>query len=98
MAADNPLVEASLIEAEAGVVITIVNWAENIETIDAAPSLRVTITLGTPLSGKFTTATLATCGTLTMAECSPGGSRLNTTAGFTSFSVDLAIADAIILR
>eukprot|EP01050_Picozoa_sp_SAG11_P020531 SAG11_NODE_3475_length_2425_cov_1.455718_2_plen_373_part_00 len=98
---DNPLVEASLIEAEQGAVITLVNWAENIATADAAPSLRVTVTLGVKLAGlkiAISKATLATCGILQMAECSPNASRLNASADFTSFSVDLAIADAIILR
>ena len=41
MACDNPLVEASLIEAEQGAVITLVNWAQNIEAVGAPPSLRV---------------------------------------------------------
>ncbi len=47
---------------------------------------------------QFKTATLASCGKLAMAECSPAGPRLNVTAPGAAFSVDLAIADAIILR
>ena len=40
----------------------------------------------------------ASCGKLAMAECRPAGPRLNVTAPGAAFSVDLAIADAIILR
>ena len=92
-----PLVEASLVLAAKGAVITLVNWSENIRELNATPSTRLTVTLATPLP-QFKTATLASCGVLSTSECSPGAARLNATAGGASFSVDLAIADAIILR
>ena len=94
---DEPLVEASLVTSSAGALITLVNWSENIKTLDAEPKKRVHVTLAKPLP-QFKTATLASCGKLAMAECSPAGPRLNVTTPGAGFSVDLAIADAIILR
>ena len=97
MVSDEPLVEASLVTSTAGALITLVNWSENIKTLDAKPKKRVHVTLAKPLP-QFKTATLASCGKLAMAECSPAGPRVNVTTPGAAFSVDLAIADAIILR
>ena len=95
-----PLVEAGLIisEARRGAVIILVNWAQNIFAIDAEPTMRVTLALTVPLPAglNVSEATLASCGML--GKCGRHGSRLNATNGMTRFSVDISIADAIILR
>jgi hypothetical protein len=100
-----PLVEASLVisAGQGAAVITLINWAQKIDRADARPSLRVTVELTVELGFTAKAATLASCGLLGMSQCSPEGSRLNATGGtgaggMRSFSVDLAIADAIILR
>ena len=104
-----PLVEASLVisSSQGAAVITLVNWAQKIDRAHARPSLRVTVELMVELGFAAKAATLASCGVLDMSQCSPEGSRLNATGGtgagprpggLRSFSVDLAIADAIILR
>ena len=91
----NPLVEASLIISQKGAVITLVNWSENIARWDAKPYLHVTVELTVPLGLAATKATLASCGLQpTGSVCS----ALQATKGLAHFELDLAIADAIILR
>lgn len=80
--------------ADKGAVITLVNWSENIKTLDAERSKDVTVTLGKPLP-QFQSATLASCGVRTASDCSPD---LHYDAAAGSVSVKLAIADAVILR
>lgn len=91
---DEPLVEASLVLAEKGAVITLVNWAENFRSIDAERNKAVTVTLGKPLP-QFSSATLASCGLRSVSDCSPD---LHYDATIGTVSLKLAIADAIILR
>ena len=94
MVSDEPLVEASLVLSAKGALITLVNWSENIKTVDAEPTKTVTVTLGTPLP-QFKTASLASCGVRSVAECSPS---LHYDAAAGVVSAKLAIADAVILR
>jgi hypothetical protein len=91
---DEPLVEASLVLSAKGALITLVNWSENIKTVDAEPTKTVTVTLGTPLP-QFKTASLASCGVRSVSECSPS---LHYDAAAGVVSAKLAIADAVILR
>ena len=98
---DEPLVEAGLVLAgdKTGGLIPLVNWKQNIRELNAPPNLRVTVTLDTALP-QFGKVSLASCGALPMAKClnAGGGRKLNVTEVGRSFSVDLAVADAIILR
>ena len=88
-----------------GAVLPVVNWATDFNQTSfhlRQNYTRVTISLAGLLPAPtFKTATLASCGTLAAAACAvkQGGLvRLNASADGLTFHLDVAMADAIILR
>ena len=99
----DPLVEVGHISSPAGTLLPLINWntpGNQTSYWKRDNYTRVTVDLSavTP-APKFATATLASCGVLTQAACAAkqgGVVRLN--ASGLLLSVDVALADAIILR
>lgn len=102
----NPLVEVGYVTSSVGVALPLVNWAtqgnqtgfflgENVT--------RVKISLaGLKLPPRFTNATLASCGSLAMKACAARQSNklvpLNVSTDKLTLTIDVAIADCIVLR
>ena len=99
-------VQVGYVTSAVGTLLPLVNWdtPHNQSSFHARENYtRVTVSLATmiPPPAKWVTATLASCGSLVAAACAVkqgGVVRLNASADGLSFSVDVAIADAIILR
>ena len=102
----NPLVEVGYVPSPVGTALPLVNWAtEGNQTVFFLREnfTRVEVSLARlrpPPS--FTNATLASCGSLTMAACAARQPHevvpLNVSADKLTLTVDVAIADCIILR
>ena len=105
---DNPLVEVGLVTRHSngvwnGTAMPMVDWSATEGNGSGTGYTRVVVTLPNSSAVPFTTATLASCGKgkacrgfIQGNTTRPGYLRLNRTNA--TFSVDLDIADAIILR
>ena len=102
----NPLVEVGYVTSAVGTALPLVNWAtEGNQTVFFAREnfTRVQISLaGLKPPPSFTNATLASCGSLTPKACAArqphNVAPLNVSADKLTLTVDVAIADCIILR